>query len=367
MRVLAIHSSNDMYGSDRIFLRVVAALQRAEHDVEVWLPADAPAGTTTLADHVERLGLPVDVVDVPVLRRAYLRPSGLARLARRGWRVRRRISAGGFDAVYLGTSALAPLAVLTRVTTSERVVLHVQELWSGAEGRVLRALGRSAHLCLAISPAVAASVGATLQRRTRVVVNAVPDPGLSEPPAPGPGPTFLVASRWNTWKGHDTLLRAWERAPEGARLVVAGGPPPVGTAFDVHAAVAGLPDPSTVIVVGETDDLARLIRAADVVVVPSNAPEPFGLVAIEAFAAGRPVVASDGGGLAEIVTHGHDGLTFPMGDAVALGDRLRQCAETADLRRMGLAARETYERRYSPARFDRDLIAAWGTDGSTTR
>jgi glycosyltransferase involved in cell wall biosynthesis len=69
--------------------------------------------------------------------------------------------------------------------------------------------------------------------------------------------------------------------------------------------------------------LAAIYRAAEVVVVPSLY-EPFGLVALEAMAAGRPVVAAEAGGLTEIVTEGATGLCVPPGDAGALAAALER-------------------------------------------
>ena len=64
----------------------------------------------------------------------------------------------------------------------------------------------------------------------------------------------------------------------------------------------------------------------DVLVVPSNCLEVFGLVVLEAFTAGRPVIVSDAGGLPELVRHGVDGLIVPHGDASALASALVRLA-----------------------------------------
>ena len=65
------------------------------------------------------------------------------------------------------------------------------------------------------------------------------------------------------------------------------------------------------------EELAAYYRMSTVVVIPSWF-EAFGLVAVEAMACGKPVVASDVGGLAETVRHGHNGYLFPVGDHVRL-------------------------------------------------
>jgi glycogen synthase len=65
------------------------------------------------------------------------------------------------------------------------------------------------------------------------------------------------------------------------------------------------------------DDLAALLAAVDAVVLPSRY-EPFGIVALEAAAAGAPLVASTAGGLGEVVLDGETGLSFEPGDVVGL-------------------------------------------------
>jgi glycosyltransferase involved in cell wall biosynthesis len=79
--------------------------------------------------------------------------------------------------------------------------------------------------------------------------------------------------------------------------------------------------------------------------VPSVWPEPFGQVAIEAMACGKPVVASAVGGLADVVVHEETGLLVPPGDVAALRAALgRLIADPALRERMGAAGRERVER-----------------------
>lgn len=75
-----------------------------------------------------------------------------------------------------------------------------------------------------------------------------------------------------------------------------------------------------------------LYATADVVVVPSIWQEPFGLVAVEAMAHARPVVASAVGGLADIVRHGETGFLVPPSDPAALAAHLETLLDSAALR-----------------------------------
>lgn len=91
----------------------------------------------------------------------------------------------------------------------------------------------------------------------------------------------------------------------------------------------------------------QLYAKADICAVPSIWEEPFGLVAIEAMAAARPVVAARVGGLQDIVHHGETGLLFARGDAAALAQALGQLLDRPEMRvRMGAQGRATVERQY---------------------
>jgi glycosyltransferase involved in cell wall biosynthesis len=87
-----------------------------------------------------------------------------------------------------------------------------------------------------------------------------------------------------------------------------------------------------------------------IAVVPSVWPEPFGTVAIEAMAAGRPVVASAVGGLREVVVHGETGLHVPAADPPALAEALGELlADPARRLRMGEAGRRRAQENFSAA------------------
>jgi glycosyltransferase involved in cell wall biosynthesis len=97
--------------------------------------------------------------------------------------------------------------------------------------------------------------------------------------------------------------------------------------------------------------LAQELADASVVAIPSLWPEPFGLVGIEALAAGRPVVASAGGGIGDWLQDGVNGLSVPPGEATALARALGALLDDpARQERMGSAGRRMVADRFSPER-----------------
>jgi glycosyltransferase involved in cell wall biosynthesis len=161
---------------------------------------------------------------------------------------------------------------------------------------------------------------------------------------------MVIASRWNAWKGHRVLLTAWDAAHrEDLRLEVLGDRPPSGEAVDVPAIVERSPRRKNIVVVGPTPDVRGHLDAAHVVVVPSVLPDPLPTIAIEALGAGRAVLASDTGGLREIV--GDSPLLVAPGDESAWTDALDGLDEPT-VRTAALAARARFEQLFSRDTFD---------------
>jgi len=362
--VVFLHTSDEHYGADRILLDLFEALPTDRRDTaEFWLPTDLPHGTSPLCVELERRGARVRHLDLPVLRRSYRTPRRLLALVGRSRALLRELRRTRPELVYCTTSAAFLGVPIARRAGVPRVLGHVQEVWSGSDRRVLGLLARRTDRLVAISEAVKSSLPPSLQGRTWVVVNATPAPTRFVPLDGRSGPLrFVCASRWNGWKGHRTLLAAWDRLESPGELVILGGPPAAGEVVDVPALVRGLRRPETVRIVGEVPDADAYLEEADVVVVPSDRPEPFGLVAIEAFARGRPVVCSEAGGLVDIVSDGLDGWFFPLADVPALGDLLGRLTRE-QVTEAGARARATYETDYTAGRYARDWLEVTGIAG----
>lgn len=151
----------------------------------------------------------------------------------------------------------------------------------------------------------------------------------------GPDEVLLTfTGRLDLEKGIDTLVNAFallrNRRPE-VRLAIAGRGALLPT-IEEHVRKLGLERAVTLCGYLEGQVLRSFYRVSDVHVCPSHY-EPFGLVALEAMAAGAPVVVSDTGGLRDIVATGKVGRKFPPGDPQALADTLHELVTNPKLRR----------------------------------
>lgn len=360
-RLVVAHPSTELYGADLQMLETLRAALAGGWDVELVLPGDGP-----LAPRAQALGVRVTRAEVPVLRKALLHPARLLPLAvsaaRSVVRAVRALRRTRPDLVYVSTLTI-PWWVLAARLARVPVLCHVHEAEEDQSRAVTAAL--TAPLLLADrvvtnSAAARRSVGLvfpSLAERAVVVHNGVPGPAATPGPPPAAGPLRLVlVGRLSPRKGTDVALDAV------ARVVERG--------HDVHLRVAGstftgyewfedelrarLDDPrltGRVELLGFVHPTWPVLADADVVLVPSRV-EPFGNTAVEAMLAGRPVVASDVQGLAEIVRDGSTGLLVPPGDPSALADAIVLLAEDPALRsRLAAAARADARLRFSPERY----------------
>jgi glycosyltransferase involved in cell wall biosynthesis len=167
---------------------------------------------------------------------------------------------------------------------------------------------------------------------------------LDVPPTPyvePHGSDVLYIGPADRHKGLAVLLAAWRQPPPGARLVVVGAG--VGEVLDqIGPVVPRGPVEFAGRLVGEP--VWQRLRAAALVVVPSVWPEPCPTVALEALAAGRPVVASRIGGLPDLVADGETGVLVPPADPGALARAITATLADRDrLAAMAKAARQSAE------------------------
>jgi glycosyltransferase involved in cell wall biosynthesis len=397
MRVAFLSVSDQMGGSEAMLLQIAAELResRPSWQLHLVLPGPGP-----LAGHATELGMHVTVLPMP--------PS-LARLGESGPGSSHRTPAGirlmraaldlpayerqlrgvladmrpdvlhtnGFKAHILGVRA-RPVC--------RGIVWHMHEYISGRPltRRLLRHYAEQCPVVIANSESVAADVRSVLGDRTtvRVLYNAVdldrfsPAGGTADLDAlahldQAPEGTVRVGliATFSRWKGHETFLRAVAAVPTSVRIraYIVGGAlydtdGSQHSAGELRALADALGLGGRVGFTGFIEASDSAMRALDVVVHASTAPEPFGLVIAEAMACGRALVTSATGGAAELVRSGEDALTHQPGNAADLATAIETLAADSGLRaRLGQAARRAAVRRFDARRLAGEFIAAYET------
>ena len=254
----------------------------------------------------------------------------------------------GWDAL---SSADAPLVGTFHCYSESRAPHFVANLL-GARRKLNRL-----HLRLAVSEAAAWTGRRFYGGHYRIVPNGVVLGEHAEPRrrAPGEPLRIVFVGQAVERKGLPVLLRAFEalRGQVPAELTI------VGSTREEIAPL--LVDGAGVTALGRVDDAARqaALHDADLLCAPSLGGESFGMVLTEAFAAGRPVVASDIAGYRDVVTDGADGRLVPRGDATRLAETLRDLALDPELTaRLGAHAARSAER-YAWPRVAEQVVTAY--------
>jgi glycosyltransferase involved in cell wall biosynthesis len=179
-----------------------------------------------------------------------------------------------------------------------------------------------------------------------------PDPGAGD----GGGKYALFVGRLSPEKGIETLLKAWSILPDDIPLRIAGVGP---MAPQVQAMAARHP---RITWLGELprQGILDAMKAATFLICPSTWYESFGLIIVEAFSTGLPVLASDIGALSELIEHERTGLLFKTGDAQDLVTKVQWASRHPDrLAAMRASARREFETRYMADTNYRTLMAIY--------
>jgi glycosyltransferase involved in cell wall biosynthesis len=348
--VLCVSAFPELGGAERSLLDTVDALAARGFAVDVLNLVDRPGA---LARALLERGIAVHVVRVGRFRD----PRGVARVI--GWFLRqgRRFDlalANDTRGVLYTAAGTAPARV--------PYLWHVRDLMGSGSRLERLALRLRPAAWIANSPAVAASLVRHGGDGARVVVvhNGVDVERFQPTSANGTlrrelgldESAVLVGTigRLVPWKSVETLLEAAAHLrttlPAAACLVVGDvvtDPVNRPAALAYRESLLSLRDRlglgDRVHFLGERADVPRILAALDVLV-HTAIDEPFGRVLIEAMAAGKPVVAARGGGVAEIVEDGVTGYLVPPRDAASVADRVVRLADGGRRDEMGRAGRE---------------------------
>lgn len=293
-------------------LGLARSLRALGHEVRVLGPCDGPppdAGVTPLGN------------SVPLAANGSVAP--IAPDLPCALRTIRVLRDEGFDVVHLHEPLVPGPCMTAAVTASAPLVGTFHAAGDSAAyrwaGPALAWLAGRLSVRTAVSADAVALAMSHLGGSYRQTFNGVEVARFAKAtPWPTEGPTVLFVGRHEERKGLAVLLAALARLPADARVWVAGDGP---DSERLRASVAG---DDRVSWLGRIDDEERnrRLRGADAFCAPSLRGESFGVVLLEAMAAGTPVVASDLPGYANVARPGREGLLVPPGDAEVLGAAL---------------------------------------------
>jgi glycosyltransferase involved in cell wall biosynthesis len=344
-------------GVEQHVRQVARELTARGHAVEVWTVARDGVPSRDVVD-----GVPVRWLPAPLPARSAGALAGFARLVPRSWGqwadAVRSFRPSLLHVQCFGPNGVYASALSRRFRIPMAVSSHGETFMDEDD-----AFGQSALLRSALRTAIARSEFVTgcseytlADLRARfgldgghVVFNGVDpiegvpgiDPSDAARTALSAEPTVLAVGRLVRVKGFDLLLEAFARAslPDGTRLVI-GGDGAERAALEASAGRLGIADRVRFLGRLDSPDVARAMATASLLAVPSRV-EAFGIVVLEGWRAGLPVIATDHGGPAEFVSHAHDGYLVDPEDPDALAHALEEVLGDAGLAdRLGAAGAE---------------------------
>jgi glycosyltransferase involved in cell wall biosynthesis len=357
-----------MYGSDKVLLLLAQGLRlNGQFHPVVVLP-----GTGPLHDALAASGVEVHLGEVAKISRAMFTPRGFFRLVWQTVQAIRNLDrvVGGRPIAVVHSNTLAVLSgAVWAFLRRKKHLWHVHEiivspkLVSKAFPRLVNRLSDRVMSNSSLTERWLLSEQPALAARSVVVSNGLPV--VAKPStraiqafresigAADSDVVLTLAGRINRMKGQALLLEAMtllkhRNRAASLRVVIVGGPAPgledLPARLKAQSVSAGLADQCSFIPF--VDDIWPVWFGTDIAVVPSTEPESFGMVAIEAMAAGVPVIAANHGGVLDILLHEQTGLLFPPRDALALADAIERLASDEPLRRRLGAAGATRQREF---------------------
>ena len=307
---------------------LAGALAGAGHEPEILAPGDVDVHLHHVP--IVSIGRTIGIPDNGSVQRVALSPSAGAKTAQL---VRRR----GYDLVHLH-EPLIPAACLTALLAARVPVVGTFHMvapsrrWYRLFGPLVRRWATRLAARIAVSAAARDYAAQTLPAAYDVIPNGVDVGSLARLHAARTGSRILFVGRPEPRKGLPVLLDAFRRLPGEPTLDLVGvdleSPPPRVRA---HGRVSN-------------EQRDGMLAEADVLVAPSLAAESFGIVLVEAMAAGLPVVASDLDGYRAVLPP-DCGRLVPPGDADALAASIAELLGDAELRlRLGEAGRREAQR-----------------------
>lgn len=373
VKILCVHQGAELYGSDRSFLQAVQAIRESwpESHIRVIIAVDGP-----LRNNLSMVADEVVVRDLCVLRLANPFETIFKGSLGLPWYLYKSLKdVICSDIVYINTTVIADYMIAARFA-AQKAVIHVREIPKPKAMPIIRALVKNSHAKIIYNSHATRAAFKLSEKHAQATLHNGVDPAPSTKRAltfssfSASHPLRIaMLGRISDWKGQDLLidsianLSSQYRSKLKVRIV--------GSAFknlrapvdalEARIRAAGLNH--IVFLEPFKDDPSEVYDWCDLCVVPSRLPEPFGRVAAEAMAYGRPVIAASHGGLVEIVSHRNSGWLVEPNDVDALSSAISEAIDSPDVvKNFGQEAFSRFEENFSSRSMQnrlRKILISW--------
>lgn len=338
--ILFLHSSAELYGSDRSLFNLINNLDKTKYKIFVLLPCEGP-----LVELIKGINN-VDVVieKFAVLRRKNLNFIGIIKYAKdlikSIWFINKLIKDNDINIVYTNTAVVFAGSISSKLM-KKICIWHIREIISNKfERKVISKLVNScSDIIIANSKATGNAITNDINK-LRIVYNSIDISNINKrivEKINGKVITVGMAGRINRWKGQKLFIEAAElvlREIPDSRFIIAGsafkGEESLEKELEDYIDAKQLND--KIILLGQVDDMDYFYNQIDIFVLPSTQPEPFGLVILEAMARGIPVIATNHGGPIEIIENNENGYLVDYKNAHEMSEAIIKLINNEDIR-----------------------------------
>jgi glycosyltransferase involved in cell wall biosynthesis len=353
INILFIHQSAELYGSDKTLLLLLKHIDKTKFYPVVVLPNDGP-----LKIELEKENIKVVIAPVLKLYRKMFTPKNILKFIndfKKGIEALDIINKQHhFDIVYSNTLAV----LLGMIYANKRKIKHLWHVHEIIESPKIFSKLFVLLLDLKCNTKIVYNSISTKKfwgqnqdiiKKSSVVLNGIETPQhfLSTEEinefrknnfnSNSNEIVIALIGRISRWKGQMILLKAFYNLTlikTNIKLVFVGSPPPNQEWFleELNIKIKEYKLIDSVVIVPFQNDIHKVWQSIDIAVVPSIEPEPFGLVAVEAMMANKPVIASNHGGLSEIILNNKTGFLVNPNDENQLSEAIIKLIENPSLR-----------------------------------
>lgn len=370
MNILVTNCSSDLYGSSRILVIVLEALVQKNDKVTLVLPEEGP-----LIRFISDQNIDVKIVimpNMPIAARRMNTISGLVATARRYTKSRsflkRIVKTEKIDICYVNTLAgFFLLRIFNRI--GKRVVLHVHEILEEPK-RVISIVNKYslkwADRVICVSQPVKDNIclydeAGRNKSKVKVIFNGIADQYM--PVEQHETRTVItligrITEAKGIWYFLETIATLPENVVDSCIFKIIGGPAP-GKEDLIDKLKTDIKNHRyklNIVYMPFIEDVREQLNMTDILVVPSLMADPFPTTILEGLSAGKPVIATNGGGAVQAIENGVSGILIERNDLKAFREPLMSLVLEPDKRKiMGAKARERYLKYFNIEKFQNSI------------
>jgi glycosyltransferase involved in cell wall biosynthesis len=351
--ILFIHQSAELYGSDKTLLLLLKHLDKTKFNSVVLLPFDGPLKT-----ELEKENIKVIIAPVLKLYRKMFSPRNILKFFKdfkEAFQLVEKLNKEyKFDLIYSNTLAVL-LGFFFAKKSGIKHLWHVHEIIESPKiftklfCKLLALKANTSIVYNSHATQIFWDINNFISSKSSVICNGleIPNESISLDQIShirkdifnSESSEIIIAlvGRISRWKGQKVLLNSFHKIldrHQNIKLAFIGSPPPSQELFleELQELIKEIKISDKVVLIPFTEDITKVWQCIDIAVVPSTEPEPFGLVAVEAMLAKKPVVGSNHGGLTEIIINNETGFLVEPSSENQLAEAISKLVENPELR-----------------------------------